>query len=1136
MLKEHKKGGYRIVVSGAASNRKKKQQQQLTAQQQQQQQIITPTEAPNTLRSRADAIMLALVGEGEIEGSASGDILKDIYLDETAIKASNGSLNFENVIVEYRSGTQDQSYIPGISSNIESDKTVGLEIKNANGALTRTITNPNVNAVRIRLMVSSLLAQDDKGNVNGSEVEFKIEVSTQGGSFQELVRDKIAGKTTSSYERSYRIPLLTTGQWDVRITKITADSTKTSLQNNLYWQSYTEIIDTKFRYPNSALIGIRISAEQFQTMPKLSFHCKGIKILVPHNYNPVTRTYSGNFTGSLVLAYSNNPAWVFYDLITNSRYGCGKYIDSSQVDVFSLYSIGQYCDELVPNGLGGTEPRFTCNCYLQTRDDAFKVLEALSSSFRGMVYASANTIIATQDKPKVPVTAYTRANVVVEYDEEGNLTSPPFVYSGSALETRFTVALVSWSDPADFYRTKIEAVEDKEAIARYGYNPTEIVAFGCTSRSQARRFGKWNLLSQQKLTQTVTFKIGAEGLLISPGEVFKVSDPLKGGSRQGGRIKSATINNVVLDSEVFIESNKSYALTIVKSDGKIETKTVVNTVGAYSNLTVAPDFSDIPRHIWILESNAVQAQLFQCVSVAELDSHLYEINGIEYNNSIYDTVDLDEPFEELPIGGLPDPNLAPLPPSGITAEETLYDGGSAGVRIKINITWQASPSPFIREYQAWYKRQQDTEFTLIETTTNLSSEILDAQRGVYDFRIRATNNYGKFSDYIITKKEIYGLSFPPDDVTGFFANPSGNFILLSWNTSPNLDVRVGGYYKIKYTPKLQNYTWADGFEVSRVSGASSSALVPALNGVYMIKAVDSEGNQSRNQSFVSVTASEVFSYNVVEEIREDPLFTGAKISASVIGNILRLSSKDYFDSQPGLFDNMFGFFDAVTGYFDNTEGLFDSFIGNFDDAGNEFGVASFGTYDFKDVIDLGDRYSVRIIPVLSAYNVNENKRFDKTKGFFDSATGLFDGEDIDTGTVTLQIALSQNGTSFTEYQNFIAGEYTARAFKFRLVLQAGNEKYNIYVDKLGVTLDMPDRVAAGEFVSLTSGFQTVNFDQPFINVPKLAITIQEGQAGDYVEVVNVLDSSFTINVYNFSNNRVQRRVTYLAKGYGRRKF
>ncbi|NDD11473.1 MAG: host specificity protein J [Betaproteobacteria bacterium] len=511
-------------------------------------------EAPDSLRSKAYARVVDLVCEGEIEGLAAG--LQSVYLDDTPIQNPDGSYNFTGVTLETRPGTQQQSYIPGFSS-VENEVSVGVECK-ANQPVVRTINDPDVDAVRIKVSIPTLTLQDTtNGDLNGASVSYAIDVQARGAGYVQVLADTVSGKTTSRYQRSYYIPLTGTGPWDVRLRRITADSTQTSLQNKTFFESYTEVIESKLRYPNSALMALRVDASQFTSIPRRSYDLKLLRVRIPSNYFPQTRSYAGVWDGTFKVAWTDNPAWCFYDLVTNTRYGLGSFIPESQVDKWALYRVARYCDELLPNGLGGYEPRFTCNLYLQSREQAYKVVQDMASIFRGMAYWSGGAITVTQDSPQDPVYQFTASNVI---DGE-------FAYQGSSAKARHTVALVSWTDPDDFYRQKVEYVEDMAGIARYGVVQADVVAMGCTSRGQANRVGKWLLYSEQSESEIITFRTGLEGAVVRPGDVIKVADSSRGGLRLGGRIAAATTASVTLDQDL---PAGSWRISVVLPTGSVE--------------------------------------------------------------------------------------------------------------------------------------------------------------------------------------------------------------------------------------------------------------------------------------------------------------------------------------------------------------------------------------------------------------------------------------------------------------------------------------------------------------------------------------------------------------------------------------
>ncbi len=490
----------------------------------------SPTEDPDSLRSRSFARVIDLIGEGEIEGFADPDNrLRCIYLDGTPIENSDGSRNFKGITVAQRYGTQNQSYMPGFPA-AESEQSVSVKVTQSTPVV-RTISSSIYDSVRVTLSIPQLSSVNTKtGDTTGTNVRIAIDIQPNGGSWTQVKNDLISGKTTTKYQRSYNIKLTGSGPWNIRMRRITDDSTSSFLANETWFESYTLISNSKLRYPNSAYVGMVIDSAQFSSIPTRGYDMKLMRIRIPSNATvraDGSLTYSGIWDGTFQIAWSTNPAWVFYDLISMNRYGLGDYISESQIDKWALYQIGQYCDELIPDGFGGIEPRFTCGLlYIQERADAFKVINDLASIFRGMVYWAGGQISPTQDSPSDAVALFTNANV------EGGA----FTYQGSSGKSRHTVALVSWNNPQNLYKSEPEYVEDAEAIASFGVVPTSVVAVGCTSRGQAHRVGKWLLYTERYETETVSFRAGLSGAIVRPGQVINVADAARAGKRHGGRV------------------------------------------------------------------------------------------------------------------------------------------------------------------------------------------------------------------------------------------------------------------------------------------------------------------------------------------------------------------------------------------------------------------------------------------------------------------------------------------------------------------------------------------------------------------------------------------------------------------------
>jgi len=639
-----------------------------------------PEEDPESLRSRAEATVVGIFCEGEVEGFEDGvDPLTRIYLDNVPIKNVDGSFNYgvdafftgssagangkgglipeisssipslnrvsatdavNSLTIDYRTGTQNQDSMPGFD-DIRAEQAVGVKLVRASGPVSRTTVGDLFNKIRIRIGIGALFFVDSStGDVKGRSVTFNIKIRPDGGSDFINENKTITGKSRGPVDFEYEYNLIGNGPWVVTAERITEDPTTTAISDDLFFKAIVGIYTRSFRYPNTAVLGIKIGAENFTSVPQISADMLGIKIKVPTNYDPILRTYSGIWNGTFKTVWSNNPAWVFYDLLTNKRYGAGEFIDESQVDRYSLYPIAQYCDELVPDGKGGREPRMVFNAYITDRAEAYDVLNAMAAAFRGMLYFSEGTIVAIQDKPKQISKIFSPANVIQQTDDSGQVTEPPFSYEGTARKARKTVALVSWNDAGDNYKAKVEYVEDREGIDRYGYREVEVRAFGTTSQGQAQRIGRWTLLSDQLETEVVTFKTATEGFFVLPGEVIGIADPAKGGKRFGGRIVSATTTSVTIDSSFTIASGSFYQLTVMLPDGTVQTRTVTNGPGNFTVLNVSPAFSAAPAASapWVLQENGDGVRTFRVVSVNE-DEGVVTVLAALYDESKFALAD-----------------------------------------------------------------------------------------------------------------------------------------------------------------------------------------------------------------------------------------------------------------------------------------------------------------------------------------------------------------------------------------------------------------------------------------------------------------------------------------------------------------
>lgn len=1067
----------------------------------------TPVQFPDNLQSSASAQICDLLGEGEIEGLVNG--LKSVYLNETPLQNADGTYNFQGVAINTRNGSQDQTFLPigrpaqidnadfdGFN-DVENEINVGTFVTHVT-PITRSISNPNVTAARVLISFPQLSFQDSStGDLSGTEVEIKIYVQSNGGGFVQQAHDVINGKSMSKYQKSYRLTLQGGAPYDIRVERVTADATDdVNTQNKTFWDSYTEIVEAKLTYPNSALVALRVKASQFSSIPQRAYDVKLLRIKVPTNYNPETRAYDGIWDGTFKVAWTDNPAWVFYDMLTTARYGLGNFITEDQVDKWTLYQIAKYCDELVPDGFGGMEPRFTCNIYIQTRAEAFKVINDLASIFRGMPFWSSGSITVAQDSPQDASYLFTPANVV----------DGLFNYIGVSAKSRHTVALVAWNDPDDFCRQKIEYVEDAEGIAQFGVIETQVVAMGCTSRGQAHRLGRWALYTEKYQSETVSFQTGLEAAICQPGQIIKIADPVRAGIRCGGRIVSSDISSIVADGDIPLSISNSLMLSVMLPDGTTEERPVAGIEGR--EISVTGEFSQAPQAqgIWILSNANVEPQYFRVISVAESKSGVFDVTAIAHNPDKFQAVDQGTVLETRSISLLSD---VPDSPTDLQVIETLYAVGK-DVRAKITVTWKMVDHA--ASYVVNWKRDNQNTIMVPETTAN-DVEILAAEPGQYQFWVYAVSAVGKRSVAAQISKKIQGKIAPPASVQNFSLIPQAGMAYLSWDQSVDLDVLVGGFVRIRYSPDIETPVWKDSVDITEaLPGITTKAVVPLLPGAYMAKFIDSSNVPSNEESIIITTIPTALNLNVIETITESPAFAGEKTAMEYREDFDGLTLASTF-----LIDDI-GPIDEIAAI---------DFLG---------GVNSEGEYLFANGLDLGGVYSSRLTANIaaSAIDVTDtiDQRFDNCDDWLD-----LDGDFIDdvNAVVYLRSTLDdpEADPTWTEWKPFFVGEYTARAFQFKVIARSNNAAHSIVINSLSVVIDMEDRTENLAGLTSPASVYTVTFAAPFKAAPAVGITAHDMISGDYYVISNKTNSGFDITFKNQAGDAVARTFDVLAKGYGR---
>ena len=729
----------------------------------------TPTEQPDDLQSVAKAKILVALGEGEFAGQLTG---KDIYLDGTALENSDGSQNFSGVTWEFRAGTQAQNYIQGIPGT-ENEISVGTEVSSVT-AWTRTFTNTQLSAVRLRLKWPSLFKQEDDGDLVGYSINYAIDLQTDGGTWQTVLNTSVTGKTTSGYERSHRIDLPQAGStWTIKLRKITADANSAKIGDTMTLQSFTEVIDAKLRYPNTALLYIEFDSSQFNgSIPQISCEPRGRVIRVPDNYDAETRTYSGTWTGAFKWAWTDNPAWIFYDLVVTDRFGLGNRLTAANIDKWRLYQVAQYCDQQVPDGKGGsgTEPRYTCNVYIQDRNDAYTVLRDFAAIFRGMTYWGGDQIVALADMPRDVDYSYTRANVI-----DGR-----FTYSSSTTKTRYTTALVSWSDPDNAYADAMEPVFEQALVARYGFNQLEMTAIGCTRQSEANRKGRWGILTNNK-DRVVSFDVGLDGNIPQPGYIIAVADELLSGKVMGGRISA--VNGRVIKLDRVADAATGDRLILNLPSGASQSRTIQAVNG--ESVTVTMAYSETPQAeaVWVVESDELYAQQYRVVSVSDNDNGTFSITAAWHDPDKYARIDTGAIIDQRPVSVLPPGNQSPPVNIVISSFSVVQQNISVET---MRVSWDQAQNAIAYEAQ-W--RRNDGNWVNVPRSSTTSFDVPGIYAGRYLVRVRAINAAEISSGWGYSEeKTLTGKVGSPPKPVGFIASENVVFgIELNWGFPANTD-------------------------------------------------------------------------------------------------------------------------------------------------------------------------------------------------------------------------------------------------------------------------------------------------------------------------------------------------------------
>jgi len=1094
------------------------------------------------LSSKQFNTIVELLGEGELEGSATASkagitdktstayfnaFKKDIFLNQTQVlqeaasntAPSDSDFNFKDVGFDFRLGTANQTFIEGIS-NIETETVIGTTVTTSS-PVTHTVSSSSINAVRVTLRFPSMQKFEDDGDINGVEVNLLIKTIENDGTTTTVIDDTVRGRSTNAYFRDYIIKLKSTTSFPVaiRVERVTADSTDAKLVNAFQLNQATNIIFEQNAYANTAHVALRFNAEQFPRIPKRVYRIRGRKVKIPHNATVDLQTgaisYAGTFNGTFKTdkEWTTDPAWILYDLLIDTRAGCG--IAETNLDKFSFKTVSEYCGASVDagNGDGSTEPRFSCNVNITQQREAYSLINSLCSVMRVMPFYSAGGIAISQDSPKTASYIFTNANV----------TEAGFLYAGSSLKTRHTVINVSYFDMTT-QEVDVETVEaDASTQAKYGVVVKNIKAFATTSRNQARRLGRWFLYNEQNSGETCSFSTtAAAGVLVRCGDVIEISDRLKAGVRRGGLLKSVTSTTVVVlddSTNTDIPSlGDSPTISIILPDGSLEEKTISGISG--TTITVSSAFSTTPNaHApFILETSNLQTTTWRVISVKENEDKTFAITALSHDSGKYAFV---EDGTTMPTRNITILTTVLNPVEGLQVSEKIVTINNKAIS-KLILDWQTQSGA--SKYEVQY-RFANGDFKKIETLSS-DAEIFNSDAGTYEIRVFSFNGLGQPSRQPaeLTFNAV-GKTAPPSDITNLsYEVVDDKNIKLRWDAVADQDVRAGGRIHIRHSPKTDGTgTFSDATDlVFGLSGASTEKVVSLLEGEYILKAQDDGDRFSTGETSIVIDLPDAQPKLLVQTRREDlddPKFQGSKTNIGFDSGTASISL-------------------AGTGNFDSSTDI-DSET-SIDDIG---GVSTTGTYLFNETLDLGAVYSLDLRKHILTDSVYSADLIDSVADI--DARQDFDGtSSVDTNAEVF-VQTSQDASSYSGFQKFANGTFKARTFKFKCVLTTQDTNQDIRVSQLGYVAEFQRRVEQSTTtIASGAGAKAVTFNSPFFtgtsallgansNPPAIGITAFNMASGDFFELTSIASTGFTVHFKNSSGSSVDRNFNFTAIGFGK---
>ena len=1093
--------------------------------------------AEDNLDSRQIARVVDLLCEGEIEGfpSAAGltrdsaeyniAALKDVFFDNTQVVRQGANpadiqdtdYNFDvrtDAAVEFRYGTQDQTVLENLDVLNQSTVQVNTKVSQAT-PVTRTITDTDTNEFRVTVGTPALQIFQDNGDVDGAVIEYDIEVSYAGGAFTSLSPGgtgfKIKGRTNDLYQKKHGFPVTGGFPIAIRVTRLNRDappSGDSTENSDFFWYDFTEKANFRTRYPNSALFGLKINAQQFSQIPRRAYRLRGLKVQIPHNGTVQADgriVYSGTFNGSLKAAvWTSDPVWCLYDLLVSKRYGLGNHVDAADLDIYSFYAASQYCNEQVDDLNGGVEPRFSCNVVIQTQQDAYKLINQMCSVFRAMPFWEKGTLAFSQDRPEDYIYIFNQSNV----------TDAGFSYSGSSRKTRYTCVSVKWFDN-EVRQHQYELVEDNKGIDKFGYVKTSIDAFACTSQGQARRLGEWLLYTNAEEGEVVTFDTDlAAGVTVRPGDRIKIADPVRAGQSVSGRCAAgSTTTSVNLDrsvTDMFSGSGPSdFTFNVILPDGTLgkEAGSTISgsTVTPGTALSLAPT-AGAPFSIGYSE---IALSTWRVLAVVENSEGTYTITASAYNSSKYAHIERNQILERRDVSNLNDP---PEAPTNLQCSEILYENAGSVLQ-KLIINWQSSTRSTFYEVGVSVNNGNFTR----QTTRSVDLEVLNSKVGTYQIEVVGIGSTGKRSQPATLTFVTVGKTAPPANISTLNISPvDGHTAELYWPQSTDLDVRVGGTVEIRHTPHTDaNAVWGRAQDiVPAVNGSSTRKLVPLKEGTYLIRAKDSLGNYAAPAGIPSVVVDlpEPQDLELVQTFTENPNFTGTfsnMFLSSDEGGIALAST--------GRIDDVTDF-DAITSI---------DFLGD---------TSLSGEYEFASTLDLGAKYDVELLSVLQLRAFQPTDTWDDRSALIDTWNDI-DADDLSDTDVQLFVRSTNDDPSgsptYGTYEPFVNNTARGRAFQFKAVASSTNVSQNPLIEQLGVKVRLQRRTEQERNITSGAGAKAVTFPSAFRSVPSIGITAQDFDGGDYFQLSSISRTGFTVTFKNSSDTIISKVFDYQAVGHGK---